>query len=213
LALRRLLRIYRISNATSMLYDAGFFACPAVLFYPPAVLTLPFLWIGMTQLRSATFREWLVPVLGLATPAIYVAAAYWWFEAVPDFGEFFDLSGGFTFRPDGEGSNLFFAFSAVTLLPVLIGLGIFVSRMGVSTVHRKNTKRVFMWLSFVLLVTFIYSGFLQKSDAASVALLAPSVAVFSALCFASDRRKILTDILFYIWITFAVLRMLYTGVL
>jgi len=141
--------------------------------------------------------------------------AYWWFEVSPDFDEFFDLAGRFTFGPDGsgEGRNLFFAFSAVTMLPVLIGLGIFVSGMGVSTVHRKNTKRVFMWMSFFLLLTFVYTGFLQESDVASVALLAPAAAVFAALCFISERRKVLIDILFYVWIAFAVLHMLYTGVL
>lgn len=214
LALRRLLRIYRISNATSMLFDAGFFACLAVLFYPPVALVLPFLWVGMTQLRSATFREWLVPVLGLATPVVYVVAAYWWFEVTPDFDEFFDLAGRFSFGPDGdgEGRSLFLAFSAVTLLPLLIGLGIFVSGMGVSTVHRKNTKRVFMWMSFFLLAAFIFTGFLQKSEVASVALLAPSVAVFAGLCFVSERRRILTNILFYAWIAFALMRMLYSGV-
>lgn len=215
LALRRLLRIYRISNAASMLYDAGLFTALAVLFYPPVAVCVPFLWVGMNRLRSATLREWFIPLLGLATPAVYVSAAYWWFELTPDFREFSDLSGSFRFGPDADTahSGLFYALLGASLVAVLIGSVRFLSRMGVSTVHRKNTKAVFVWFSIFLVFAFVYVCFLPENDVASVASLAAPAAVFAALSFNTDKARRWSGLLLYLWTALVVLRFLYTGIL
>lgn len=215
LALRRLLRIYRISNATSMLYDAGLFTALAVLFYPPVAVCVPFLWVGMTRLRSATLREWLIPLLGLCTPVVYVVAAYWWFEMRPDFDEFFRFDGRFQFGPEADAaySSVFFTFLGITLSAVLVGLAGFLSRMGVSTVHRKNTKAVFVWFSVFLVFGFIYVGFLPENDIASVASLAAPAAVFAALSFNTEKARRWSGLLLYLWTAAVIVRFLYSGIL
>ncbi len=215
LALRRLLRIYRISNAASMLYDAGLFTALAVLFYPPAAACVPFLWVGMNRLRSATLREWFIPLLGLGTPVVYALAAYWWFEMTPDFEEFSDLGGRFRFGPDAETphSRLFFLFLGITLAAVLIGSVRFLSGMGVSTVHRKNTKAVFVWFSIFLVFTFVYTGFLPENDVAAVASLAAPTAVFASFSFNTDKARRWSGLLLYFWTALVVLRFLYAGIL
>lgn len=214
-SLRRLFRIYRISNATGMLYDAGVFSVMAILVYPPVIFCIPFLWVGMTRLRSATFREWLVPAAGLATPTFYVIAAYWWFGASPGLEEFMDFQGRFTFGIDAGNSkvNWFAIFLAASLVPTFLGLVVFVGGMASSTVHRKNTKRAFLWFGFFQFVAFVYTGLLASPDVGSLALLAVPIAVFASRFFALERRAVLINAVFYVWLALAVVRILHSGIL
>jgi hypothetical protein len=213
LAVRRLFRIYRIGNATGMLYDAGFFMAMAILVYPPLALCIPFLWVGMVQLRSATFREWLVPALGLATIGLYIAAAYWWYGVVPSLEEFTDFGGRFSFGADldAAGGHWLLWLLAGTLLVVVPGMAIFVVGMASSTVHRKNTKRAFLWLSVFLVAVFIYTAFLRRPDLAISGLLAVPIAVFASRIFAAEKRKALVSLIFYVWLVLVIVRMLNTG--
>lgn len=209
LALRRFLRVYRAPNATSMLYDAGLFMALAVLVYPPMVCVFPFLWVAMYQLRSASFREALVPLAGIATPAVYLAAAYWWKGAQPELSEFHTWKDHFGLGPDGAAGAGFYWFSGFTLIASFFGLALFASGMGSSTVHRKNSKRVFLWLSFFLVLVLVYTGFLEFSDAGSSAVLAIPVAVFVAMAFAYEQKRWVADLIFYLWLAMAIFRMLH----
>lgn len=215
LSLRRLFRIYRISNATGMLYDAGIFSVMAILVYPPVIFCIPFLWVGMTRLRSATFREWLVPAAGLATPTLYVMAAYWWYGTIPGLEEFMDFQSRFTFGIDAGNSkvNWFAIFLAASLVPAALGLVVFVGGMASSTVHRKNTKRAFLWFGFFQFVAFVYTGLLAAPDVGSLALLAVPIAVFASRFFALERKALLINAVFFAWFALAVVRMLYSGIL
>lgn len=208
LSLRRFLRIYRTANATSMLYDSGLFLALSAVVYPPMIWVAPFVWVAMYQLRSASLREALVPIVGMATPAVYLVAAYWWFDVAPDLTEFITWKSHFDIGPDADAGPMFLWFGAITLSIGAFGLSLFASGMGSSTVHRKNSKRVFLWLSFFLVALFVYTGFLQKSDAGITAVLCIPVSVFLAMAFAYDQRKWVADLIFYSWLFLALLRML-----
>src|SRR5690554_1786237 len=63
LALRRILRMYRVQEITSMIYDAGFFLALGALFFPLLVFVFPLLWLSLIQLRTFNLREWTVPFI------------------------------------------------------------------------------------------------------------------------------------------------------
>src|SRR5690606_11515666 len=78
LALRRILRMYRVQEITSMIYDAGFFLALGALFFPLLIFVFPLLWLSLKQLRTFNFREWIVPLVGLLTPGVFTWAVFWW---------------------------------------------------------------------------------------------------------------------------------------
>ncbi len=201
LSIRRLLRIYRIANATSMLFDAGVFMGLAVLVYPPMALVLPFLWVGMTQLRSSSFREWLLPMAGLLVPVVYTAAAYWYYDFMPNIIEFTTFEEHFGLRHQHQSTSTT-VFNILLLMSVLIGaLGIvsFITSLGSSTVHRKNTRKSFLWLSFFLALVYIYVGFLSDTEGGFAGILLLPISVLSAKWYSGERRKILISLPFYLW--------------
>lgn len=213
LALRRLLRMYRVQEITGMIYDAGVFLGIAALFYPPFFLAFPLLWISLIQLRTFNIREWLIPITGLLTPVIYAAAFYWWFDLKFDPGHYFQLI-PLNFKSLIPAHSVFFYLVLIfSTFVFFAGLLIFIREMGVSTVHKKNTKKVFITLTFILGIVWLVSIALNEDQIGLPGLLAIPVSVFGGVLFSrARRRKKLVSTVFYIWLLLLVFYPLFTEV-
>ncbi len=201
LGIRRLLAVYRLSSPTFMMFDSGVFLALAVLIFPPFIILLPLLWVGLFRLRSFDLREWLLPMAGFLTPLAYAVAGYWWFGTLPDLLKFFEFEGGLLHAPEAGAIGYLF-YVAVALL-TLLGLGQFIADMGISTVHRKNSKAVFMWYAVFSLLVFIYCLGLSVNERRLYLLLAPSVAIFMGIFFSGSRRVNLLKACMYAWLFIA----------
>lgn len=213
LALRRLLRMYRVQEITGMIYDAGVFLGIAALFYPPFILAFPLLWISLIQLRTFNIREWLIPITGLLTPVIYAAVFYWWFDINFDPAHYFQLVPLHFKTLITAHSFLFYLVLIFSTFVFLAGMLLFIREMGVSTVHKKNTKKVFVTLTFILGIVWLVSVALNEDQTGLPGLLAIPVSVFGAVLFSRvRRRKKLMTTLFYIWLLLLVFYPLFTEV-
>ena len=200
LALRRILRMYRVQEITSMIYDAGLFLSLGALFFPLLILAFPLLWFSLIQLRTFNLREWIVPFMGVSTPAIFAAVVFWWYDYTLDYSEFTTFSDQpfreiFTFH-----GALYYPLLIISVFIFLAGLLTFLNDMTTSTVHKKNTKKVYVTTSIFLLGIYIYGIALSEIQAGMLAVLAPPLAVFAGVYFSRSRRKKLRQALFYIWI-------------
>ena len=200
LALRSVLRSGRVKKANTMLYNAGLFLGIASLFYPPYIILILFVWIAMSIMRSTTLREVLLSIMGLLTVGAYVFSLYWWKGTEPDLSGFFDFGESM----DAESSACAFFchwhFLVLTILVALAGWAIFLKGLSGSTVHRKNAKRVFNWLSLFLIVLVGYQANLQQQAGSYGAALAIPFSVFCAVLFAEERRKPWIDLAFHLWV-------------
>jgi hypothetical protein len=202
--IRRLLATYRISSPTYMLYDSGLFISLAIFIFPPVIMLLPLIWVGLFRLRSFNLREWLLPVAGFLTPVVYAIAAFWWFGSMPDMLEFFEFD--WSFGNDNPNRGSAYTFFVVTAILTTLGIGHFISDMGVSTVHRKNSKAVFIWYAVFTLIVFAYAAGLAVNEYKLHLLFAPAIAIFMGVFFSGARRPWLLQIIMYVWLLLAVLQ-------
>ncbi len=200
LALRRILKMYRVQAITSMIYDASFFLATGALFFPLLIFTFPLLWLSLLQLRTFNFREWLVPIIGLATPIVFTVVTFWWLNYTLDISEYIAFTGI-------SQSDLFtshgFWYLPVLILSVIIlfiGLLAFLRDLSTSTVHEKNTKKVFITTSILMLGVSLYGIALKAVQPGMIASLALPVSVFVSVYFSRSRRKVVNQILFYVWV-------------
>lgn len=213
LALRRLLSMYRVQEVTSMIFDAGVFLGIGTLLFPPAILAVPLLWLSLSQLRTFNFREWLVPITGLALPAIYALVYFWWFDLEFYFTDYF-LFGEAPFQSFlASGSVLFYLVLATTVFIVLAGLSLFFKEMGISTVHKKNTKKVFITLTVLLILVWGAGFWLEGHYTGLTLILTIPAAVFSGVFFSGAKRKRLRVTIFYIWLILLLLYPIFTAVI
>ena len=70
---------YRVEYSLSRLYLAGFFIAIASLFWAPFAVLFVVIWISLTILHPFIGREWLVSLLGLLTPYLFVFVYYFVF--------------------------------------------------------------------------------------------------------------------------------------
>jgi len=212
LSLRRLLTVYRVPNPTRMLFDAGLLMGIGALFLPLIVFLFPLLWLGLLQLRSFDLREWVVPFVGLTLPIIYAVIVFWWVDVFPAFDLFMIQDFGNIGFHSKNYDPAQYPFLVLTIAICMMGLVRFAYDMNVSTVHRKNSKAVFVWLSFLILIAVIYGSGIEVVNNGLWSILAAPVAVYSAIFFSVTRRQRVIQTLFYLWWISSIIHMLFTGV-
>jgi len=212
LALRRLLRIYRVQNITAKLYDAGLLLTLGVLVFPPLAIALLLIWVSLAQLRTFNLREWVVPLFGIATPIIYGAVYYWWFDASPDYYRFYKYTGLSLGELKDTNHVVDYAFMILGLLLSLIGLSGFFKEMTISTVHKKNTKAVFLWLCLLITAAYFFASGLRIDQAGTTVLWAIPSAIFISVFFMINKRKRVVGLAYYVWLILGFLTLLYNSI-
>lgn len=213
LALHRLLRMYRVQEITSMIYDASVFLCIAALVFPPFVLSFVLLWLSMAQLRSFNLREWLVPITGLLTPVLYVLVFYWWTGFEFDFSAFTLVTQKSQIGLFSQGNFIFYATLLVSFCIVFLGAVRFIREMRISTVHKQNTKKVFATTSVVLGIVWLLGVWMAGYQPKMTVLFAIPISVFGGVYFSHVRRRIVQLTLFYLWIVLLLLYPVFTDVI
>lgn len=212
LALLRLLRIYRVQNVTAKLYDAGLLLTLGVLIFPPLIIALLLIWMSLAQLRTFNLREWLVPLFGIATPVIYGVVYYWWFDKSPDFYRYMKFE-GFSWGELKDANHFAdYAFMVLGFVLSLIGLSGFFKEMTGSTVHKKNTKAVFLWLCLLISAAYFAASGLRIDQAGTTMLWAIPCAIFLPFFFMINKRKRLVSGAYYIWLVLGILTLLFNSI-
>ena len=78
LAIHRLMSSYRKDTAFPNSFDASFLLSIATLFYFPCVVFLPILFIGFVLFRPFNWREWIISIIGIVLPYIFIFTYYFW---------------------------------------------------------------------------------------------------------------------------------------
>jgi hypothetical protein len=202
LALRRLLTVYRANSALSIGFDSGLLLSVAILFFPPAVLLLPLPWLVFIQVRPFNLKEWFSPFTAIITIALYGFAFYFVGGYTLTLNEFLFLS---TASPEfsevQSGVAWILIISVFTILSALGLIGFF-SDIAKSTLRKKSTKYIFLWITFLMILEYGYVSILNTDQSSPWLILATPVAVFMGSYFSRKaKRPQITLVLFYLWLT------------
>ncbi len=191
----RIFDSYRKEPAFSNCFDAGFFVSIATLFYFPAVIFLPLIYIGFSVLRAFAWREWLITLLGFLIPWFFVFTWFFWFDQT---GEMFSASGNTIFSPSyfdfgkPEHAVLIYIFFGLLLLPAMLH---FIKTMTSGKVRTNKFFLIFTW--FLLLA--VLSGFVFPVGSYNhFSLAALPLAVIFSNWFISLKKSWVAESLFSI---------------
>lgn len=155
LAFNRLFSIYRNDKNVKHIFDVGFLFSLASLVYLPFIIFLPLLFSALLQLRSFNLREWILALLGFASPIFITISLFYlfnigelyWIETI-----FESIKGkrNHNFQHGSFLSNaMYFILGALCLLNVIVGK---------SSGKVKTTKThtfLFTFLIFGILLFFV----------------------------------------------------------
>jgi hypothetical protein len=195
LALARIVKMYKTDGALGPPFDAGLLISIASFFYFPAIGMILMLLFAIGMLRAFSWRDYLVAIIGLIIPYLFLSVYYFWFDKLPYFFNHYIIE-PFSIR------NLNFkpTFTDYTLLAI-IGLLVLVSlfdNFTNPTLNRSIRRRKYLNVMVVyLLVSF--ACFVLTPDWSPMHFLISAVplSVFISNFLLSFRSTVLPEFIFW----------------
>lgn len=198
LALFKIGLSYRVDEAFTTIFDASFFIAIASLFYFPSIIIYPLIWVTLIVIRPFIWREWVISLIGLLLPYLFVVIYYFWTDKV-NFLLYDKI-----FFPSSDAlltlSNQRQSFLAVSaLLILLLALSVFTLLKGwpVNTILSRNFLVVLFWLLGLSLLSYSMAPVFNITY---LAIAAIPLSVFIANYFLMTRFKWISEIIFILFI-------------
>jgi len=156
LALDHIFATYQKSDPLDNLFRAGISLSIASMFYAPALSVYLLLFIGLSILRSFSFREWFVSLLGIALPWGVLLLVNFWFDI--DFSAITNLlkSNLITETESSIDDLIPIVFTAVIGIPTLVALVYMIPSMASQKISVRKYQNIFFWMLLICGVTFAF---------------------------------------------------------
>lgn len=192
LALRRIFAAYH-KRSVAPIFDAAFLLGLSCLIYSPNFVLVFFLGFYLLFIRSTTWREWALSIVGLLLP-FYLLAAYTYLTGQFDVGT---LS---SFRNDGAALRIWQTLEPWRIAAFFIVLGILGYGLSILFPYRYARNNIFMKDHFsmilLLLVLLIVAvlGF-ETQHNSGFALLVVPLSLLLAFSFGAYRNVLKAEII------------------
>lgn len=91
-ALDKIFRLYKSTNPLPLIFDTCFMISTATLFYLPAISFILLLAISVLILKTFSWRDWMVGILGGLLPFFFAFVYYFWFDGLDELKEKFFIN-------------------------------------------------------------------------------------------------------------------------
>ena len=197
LSINKLFGTYRQNTAFSQVFDSAFFVGLATLFYLPALVFFPVIWLSLLALRPFIWREWIIALIGLITPFFFILAYYYLIDKLDLFGYRLAATGTFDlflpYKITGGGK---FLISVLGLLFILSVLKVIIGLEG----SKIKTKRTLLVLMVFMFIAIIITKFSYQHSAVSFSAFFIPFSVFTANYFLTIKRPWIAEVFFILLI-------------
>jgi hypothetical protein len=202
LALIRLTQSYRKEEGIAVVFDTGFLVALSTLFYFPAWLLFPIIWVGLIVLRPFVWREWTSSLIGLLTPFAFTFTWYYWNDNMGSliFEKIFFPTQDFVFDLASQKPEFIRIMAALLIIVFLSYLKVLAKNWPVNTILAKNLIVVLSWMSLLGATAFILAPVFRFEY---LGLAAIPASIFIANYFNEIKMWWWADLLLLIWVVFA----------
>ncbi|MDQ3192833.1 MAG: DUF6427 family protein [Bacteroidota bacterium] len=192
-AVQRISKVYLQKTVYSHMFDAGTLIAVASFFYFPAIVFFLFIWGSLIVTRTFIWREYIIALIGLLLPYIFIATFYYWK------GQLFNLIQE-KFSSDLNPANIVLPeliptdYALVVSLLILFGL----SLLTMFKIISNNVLRIQYLLKGLVLLLFTGIAailFDNSRNLQTIALAAIPFAVFTGNYFLHLKRKWLAELI------------------
>ena len=188
MALDKTFSLFKNDNPVSYVFDSSFLMAIAALIYFPAFILFFLLLYAIYSLRSFSFREFLIAVIGFGLPFFFIAVYGYWTNSLGSATQNFFAR--FSIHKINEGlaaTNQLLAFSIFLALLILLSLIRLRSNFYRNAIKARSTQEI-LFLFFL----FTAAGFLflPKISFYHFTQLAIPFSVFLAYYFISAKKRL-----------------------
>lgn len=195
LALNKIMNAYRKEKAYFEVFDAGIFIALATLFYFPAFVFFPIIWVGLILIRPFIWREWIISGIGFFIPYLFTWMYYFWYGTLDYFWYdklFYPIS---TRYIDFDLPYSYYFLIGVLVLICLLSFRKLFKILTMHSVRSRNNLWILIWTLALSVISFLIapSFSIKYLSFASI-----TVSVQTANYFLSLRKTGFAETIFYI---------------
>lgn len=198
LALFKIGLSYRVDEAFSSIFDASFFIAIASLFYFPSIIIYPLIWVTLIVIRPFVWREWVISVVGLLLPYLFVVVYYFWSDKVNFllYDKIFFPSSDSLLTISNQRESFLIVASLLLLLMILSVVHL-LKGWPVNTILSRNFLVVLFWLLGLSILSYSMAPVFNITY---LAIAAIPLSVFMANFFLMTKFKWTSEFIFLLFI-------------
>ncbi|MCD4746426.1 MAG: hypothetical protein K8R58_09010 [Bacteroidales bacterium] len=160
IVLNIVLKIYVIQNAYNLIFNTGFFIAIASFFYFPSIFTIIFIWFSFIVYRIFSWREWLISLLGLLIPYIFLSVYYFWYDSLDiAINNYFSFFNDIQYINLKNGFNIYiYLIWAIIIIFLLISFARLLPELYEKNINVRKKFWVLIWFFLISAISLIFSG-------------------------------------------------------
>ncbi len=160
---------YNKSESPDLIYLSGFLVGIGSFIYFPFLAFYGFILVALVLFRSSNWREWLSSLIGLATPYVFLAVWYFWFDELIPRSLAFVHSFRIYLAEDLSREPAFLLLSGFIVFLMISGWLNSVARLSEKTIEIRKKTIILNWLVLFVIVSFAFGFKLQTYHSLLVA--------------------------------------------
>jgi len=179
-------------------FNGGLFAGIAATFFPPLLISLPFLVIMILIVRPFYFREIILCIFSFITPLLFALAYIWFYNSTVDW-KILDDKSNFQFKTD--------FIVTVVVFGILLVLSVFSlrARLQKSSIRLKKQIQI-LWVFIFLAILLGVVDFIFFKQIERFSLLMIPLSILLSYSFYHKSYGIVATVIFYLTMLYSVLK-------
>lgn len=196
--LDKLFRIYKNPAPLPLVFDTCFLIGVATLIYLPAISLFVLFAIGILILKTFSWRDWLIGVLGLVLPFFFIFLSYFWYDRLGELRNLL-IPDDITSMWDARGIALQGYRITIAVVSVVMLLTLYRIRQN----FFKNATRIrnFQQVIFIYLgVALLSLAFTGSAAVYRFAILTIPISIMISYYFLAGKKAWINEVLFWLLI-------------
>lgn len=199
-------QLYQSYNTKNNIFNAAVIIGFASFVFVPAILFVIWAFLALATLRPFRLSEWIVVIIGLATPYYFFAAYLFLADKmqIPDY--FYPIS----ILSSGIKYSIWHAMALFFLLaPLLAGIYYVQANSGKMMIHVRKGWFLFLWYFVIAVVISLFN--IEKTSENIVLSLVP-IAAFHGYGYLNAELKLFPKLAFWLMVAFIISVQLFSAV-
>ncbi len=158
IALDLIFKIFAEVEPFAKIFNIGFYISIASLFYLPVIFFIVLFWMSFIIFRQITLRNFIISIIGLLTPYLFLVGYFFWTDKITVFfNEFITFFTAINYlRVDYNILDLITI--SIVIIIVLMSLSSLINTINRSVIKVRKLFFVTLWFLLVSFVLIVYSG-------------------------------------------------------
>jgi len=195
-----LLRVYGQQDAFRLVFKAGFLSAIASFFYFPAIFIIVLIFISLIIFRILKWREWIISIIGLIVPYIYLTVYYFLFDKLEimfgNYVAFFEALSQFKFSYD------FFTNTIWIIIIILFIISFIYIRLNIKEKNINIRKKLITTIYFFLITLII---FITNSESINISITIIPISILISTFLSEIKRTFWFELIFILLMVLIIL--------